>query len=63
MIPMHPPAELRFLSNFGHVVEGILLGSVAVVALAQAFGRLRTGRSRYLWPGLLIAAGLFLPSR
>lgn len=59
---MHPPGELRFLSNLGHVIEGLLLGSVAVVALTQAFGRLHTGRARYLWPGLLIAAGLFLPS-
>lgn len=62
MIPYHTPAELRQFSNLGHLVEGILLGAVALFALAQAFGHLRTGRARYLFPGLLVTAGLFLPA-
>lgn len=62
MIPYHTPAELRQFSNLGHVVEGVLLGAVALVALAQAFGYFSTGRARYVLPGLLIAAGLFLPA-
>lgn len=62
MIPYHTPAELRQFSNLGHVVEGILIGAVALVALAQAFGYFRTGRARYVLPGLLIAGGLFLPA-
>lgn len=62
MNPFHTPAEFRDLSNLGHIVEGTLLAAVAVLALAQAFGRLETGRVRYLWPGLLAAAGLFLPA-
>lgn len=62
MTPYHTAAELRQFSNLGHVVEGILLGAVALVALAQAFGYRRTGRARYLLPGLLVTAGLFLPA-
>lgn len=62
MIPYHTPAELRQFSNLGHVVEGILLGAAALVGLAQAFGYFRTGRARYVLPGLLVAAGLFLPA-
>lgn len=62
MNPFHTPAELRDLSNLGHIVEGVLLAAVAVLALAQAFGHLQKGRARYLWPGLLMMAGLFLPA-
>lgn len=62
MTTYHTAAELRHLSNVGHVVEGLLLAGVAMLALAQAFGHLQTGRARYLWPALLLAAGLFLPA-
>lgn len=62
MIPYHTPAELRRFSNIGHVVEGILLGAVALVVFAQAFGYFRARRARYILPGILVVAGLFLPA-
>lgn len=61
-IPFHTPEELRLLSNIGHTVEGLLLGTVALIAFAQAIGFFPTTRMRYLWPGVLVLAGLFLPS-
>ncbi|MCI0396626.1 MAG: hypothetical protein L0332_00620 [Chloroflexi bacterium] len=47
-------------SNFAHIVVGLLLGAVALLAALEAFGLVRGGW-RYLWPGLLVGAGLFVP--
>lgn len=61
MEQLHTPEEMQFLSNLGHWIEGGILGSVALIALLQAVGFLRSERAAYLWPSLIFAAGLFLP--
>jgi len=52
--------EIQALSNFAHLVEGIIFGLVAIIALTQAWGYFRNGWKQYVWPGLIIFAGLFL---
>lgn len=59
-IPGLTPEHLRDSSNLAHALEGTLLFAAAAVAAAQAFGKLRGGRREYLWPLLLISAGVFL---
>ncbi len=57
---LHSPQEMRFLSDLAHWIEGGILGAVALAALAEAAGRLRASPGRYLWPSLILVAGLFL---
>lgn len=59
--PLHTPEELQFLPNLAHWIEGAIIGLVAIIALIQAFGFLNSGLARFLWPGLIFLAGLFLP--
>lgn len=60
MEPLHSPEEMRFLSNLGHWIEGGILGTVAIVALLEALGYLAGDRSRFLWPGFVLLAGVVL---
>ena len=55
--PLHTPEEMREISNLAHALEGVVLGVVALIVIAQAVGWLSSGRQRYLWPGLVVAAG------
>ena len=47
-------------SNFVHIVVGTLLAVVAALAALEVFGVV-AGGGRYVWPGLLVATGLFVP--
>jgi hypothetical protein len=58
--PWHTPDEMQQLSNLAHWIEGAVLGAAALIALAQAAGRLTGHRARYLWPGVVLGAGIFL---
>ena len=60
--PLHSPDEMRQISNLAHLIEGVVLALVAVTALAEATGRLGSGRGRYVWPILVVAAGAGLLS-
>lgn len=57
---LHTPQELVRLSNTAHTWEGIALIVIAVLIIAQAFGYLRTGWHRYLWPTVALLASLIL---
>lgn len=39
-----------------------MFATVAVIAFFQALGYLRSHGAQYLWPGLVFAAGVFLPA-
>lgn len=39
-----------------------MFGVVAVIALVQALGYAQSKGAQYLWPGLILVAGIFLPS-
>lgn len=54
---LHSVEEMKRLSNLGHRIEGILLATVAVIALCEAGGLLK---SKYIWPSIVMVAGLFL---
>lgn len=56
----HTAEEMQLFSNAAHIAEGLILAAVALSALAQQFGHLGRGRWRFLWPGLLLGAGVFL---
>ena len=58
--PLHSPEEMRQISNLAHLAEGIVLGTAALIALAQARGLFDEGKQRYAWPTLVVAAGVFL---
>ncbi len=60
MNPFHTPEEFQFLSNLGHWIEGGILGAVAIIALLEALGYLKFAWGKYLWPGLVLFAGIFL---
>ena len=53
----HTAEEMQRLSDLGHRIEGILLAAVALIALCEATGVLK---NRYVWPSLIVIAGLFL---
>jgi uncharacterized membrane protein HdeD (DUF308 family) len=48
---------MREISNLAHALEGVVLGAVAVIVIAQALGLLSRDRTRYLWPALIVLAG------
>lgn len=56
----HTAEELQFLSNLGHWVEGGILAVVAVIAFLQAINYSKLAQKKYLWPGLVLFAGIFL---
>ena len=58
--PFHTPQEMQALSNLAHLIEGLILIIVAVIAGSQTSGYLNTGWLRYLWPGLIFIPGIFL---
>lgn len=55
------PEQLQLISNIAHWIEGGIVRAVAVIALAQALGYAKSNGAPYLWPGLMLLAGLFLP--
>lgn len=56
----HSPEEWRAILNWVHWIEGVVFVVAAFIILAQATGRLRTPRALYLWPGLVLVAGIGL---
>ena len=57
---LHTPEEFRYLSSLGHWIAGYIFLGVAIVALVQALGFLKS--QKYLWPLLVTIAGLiFIP--
>jgi hypothetical protein len=53
-------AQARLLSNAAHWAEDVLFGVIGFLALLQAFGVLG-GALLYLYPALLVMAGLLIP--
>ncbi|MDQ3098138.1 MAG: hypothetical protein M3Q44_00115 [bacterium] len=60
LFQLHTPQELVELSNFAHLVEGVLFGIVAVIAFIQTLGYFNSKRLQYLWPAFVFIAGFFL---
>lgn len=58
--PFHTVEEMRGLSNLAHVIEGVVLAAAALLALAEAGGRLRGDRRRIAWPAVVVFAGVVL---
>ena len=58
--PLHTADEMQRISNLAHAVEGAVLAFAALVVLLQASDLMNRGRARYLWPGLVFLAGVFL---
>ena len=54
----HTPDELRRLSNLGHIVEGLLFGSVGILALLDSLGM--AAWASIAWPLLIVIAGVLL---
>lgn len=59
---LQTPEELQWISNLAHWIEGGMFGVVAVIALIQALGYAQSKGAQYLWPGLILMAGIFLPA-
>lgn len=55
------PEELQWISNLAHWIEGGMFAIVGLIALLQAFGYAQSRGIQYLWPGLILVAGVFLP--
>jgi hypothetical protein len=55
---LHTPEEFRYLSSVGHWIAGYIFLGVAIVALLQTFGFFKN--KPYLWPTLVIIAGIVL---
>ncbi len=62
MEPLQTPEQLQWVSNLAHWIEGGMFATVAVIAFLQALGYARSRGAQYLWPGLVLAAGVFLPA-
>jgi hypothetical protein len=56
------PEQLQFISNIGHTIEGVLFAIVALIALLQALGYMNRNGAQYMWPSLIVIAGIFLPA-
>lgn len=54
----HSPEDRRRLSNLGHLVEGLLLAAVAILAFLGGAGIAAWGSA--VWPMLILVAGLLL---
>jgi hypothetical protein len=54
----HTAEEMRRLSNLGHLVEGLVLATVGVLALLSSFGIFAWAST--VWPLLLFLAGVLL---
>ena len=55
------PEELQWISNIAHWIEGGMFAIVGLIALLQTFGYAQSRGIQYLWPGLILVAGVFLP--
>lgn len=58
---LQTPEQLQFASNLAHWIEGTLFAIVAVIAFLRARGWGTWKGAQYLWPSLIVIAGLFLP--
>ena len=56
------PEELQWISNLAHWIEGGMFAIVALLALLQAFGYAQSRGMQYIWPGLILLGGIFLPA-
>ncbi|MEO5599872.1 MAG: hypothetical protein ABIR06_02990 [Cyclobacteriaceae bacterium] len=56
---LHTVDEMQRLSNLGHRIEVILLAAVALLAIGEAAGVIK---SKMLWLSLILVAGIFLIS-
>jgi hypothetical protein len=59
---LQTPEQLQFISNIGHTIEGVLFAIVALIALLQALGYAKWKGAQYMWPSLIVVAGVFLPA-
>lgn len=59
VLKLHTIEELVFYSNLAHWIEGGIFLTVSLIILSQLFGYWKD--KQYLWPSLILAAGLFLP--
>lgn len=55
------PAELQWISNLAHWIEGGMFATVGLLALPQALGYAQSKGAQYIWPVLILIAGVFLP--
>ena len=62
MESLQTPEQLQWASNLAHWIEGAMFAIVAVIALLQALGYLKSKGAQYLWPGLVLISGVFLPA-
>jgi len=62
MESLQTPEQLQWVSNLAHWIEGGMFATVAVIAFLQALGYARSNGAQYLWPGIVLAAGVFLPA-
>lgn len=58
---LHTPEELQLLSNVAHWIEGGLFLIIAIIVILQTLGYLRSQKAQYLWPVIILTAGIFLP--
>lgn len=60
--PLHTAAEMQQISNMAHVVEGLLISSAAVLALAEPVLARTFLRQKaiFAWPALIFLSGIFL---
>ena len=56
----HTAEEMQLFSNVAHSMEGVIVLAAAMIALAQARGRMNRGRAQVAWPVLVLLAGVFL---
>lgn len=56
---LHTSEEMQQLSNLGHWIEGALLAMVAILAFLEFRGIIK---SKFIWPSLILTAGMFLPA-
>ena len=61
LLQLHTQEELIFFSNLAHWIEGGLFFFVAIVAFLHAIGYFKAKWTDYLWPTIILMAGLFLP--
>lgn len=62
ILKLQTPEELQSISNLAHWIEGAMFAVVALLALLQALGYAQSRGVRYVWPGLILVAGVFLPA-
>lgn len=58
---LQSPETLRWISNLAHWIEGGMFAIVGLLALLQALGYAQSKGAQYIWPVLILIAGVFLP--